>query len=68
MDALTEHERNLRARYPARVVRRWSRTQGWPTGTRGNLHIGLYECFHAWTAAAILRQEVIVGQIQRAHR
>ena len=74
MDAPTEQR--LRARYPARAVRHWSRAQGWPTPTRGVLHVGAYEMYHAqqraearaWQSRVAAQQEAVVGQIQRAHR
>ena len=69
MDAATEYEQGLRARYPARVVRAWSRAQGWATGTHGVLPVGAYEGFHDFAMGAQrLEQERVVRQIQRAHR
>ena len=74
MDAPTEQA--LRARYPARAVRAWSRAQGWPTPTGGVLHVGLYEVYHAqqraearaWWSRVVAQQEAVVRHIQRAHR
>ena len=59
-------ERLLRATYPARVVRQWSRAQGWPTPARGHIHTGVYEIYHAWITAAIRCQEAVALQVQRA--
>ena len=72
MDAPTESqqaERALRNRYPARVVRAWSRAQGWLTPPRGDLDAGTYQGFHDFVMGARrLEQERVVRQMQRAHQ
>ena len=62
-------DRALRNRYPARVVRQWSRAQGWPTPVHGRLCAGLYEGFHDFVMGARrLEQERVIRQLQRAHQ